>query len=154
MSTRREFLRDCATVIAAAMAPLGTLYPASSLAMKNVLLDDLSFAMFAGQLNTTFPVGAGATGTVKMKLVGADLLAASTTSSRGAWMPQLPSYERFSLMFVGPGQEPLPQKIYTFEHSELGRFEMFIAPVTAPDAQRRHYQAVFNRPAKNGHSLA
>jgi hypothetical protein len=158
MSTRRKFLQDCATVFAVtALAPLGALSnpPSPSFAMKDVLLDDLSFAMLAGQLNSTFQVQAAPGQTVKLELVEAELKPESAASAgQGRARPQLPDYESFSLMFAGARQEPLPQRIYTFEHSALGRFEMFIVPVGAPDAGRIQYQAVFNRPARGVSAIA
>jgi hypothetical protein len=53
-------------------------------------------------------------------------------------------YENFSLLFDGPGDRPLPQRIYPFEHERLGRFDLFIVPI-ANEGGRFQYQAVFNR---------
>jgi hypothetical protein len=50
----------------------------------------------------------------------------------------------FSLLFRGPRQPVLPQRIYPVEHDALGSFDLFIVPVHA-DAQAIRYQAVFNR---------
>jgi hypothetical protein len=50
----------------------------------------------------------------------------------------------FSLVFRGPHQPVLPQRIYPLEHDVLGRFDLFLVPIQR-DAQGLQYQAVFNR---------
>jgi hypothetical protein len=50
----------------------------------------------------------------------------------------------FSLLFRGPLQPLLPQRIYPVEHDRLGRFDLFIVPIKR-DAHGLQYQAVFNR---------
>jgi hypothetical protein len=49
----------------------------------------------------------------------------------------------FSIVFRGPTDPPLPQRIYRFEHEAIGTFELFIVPIAA-DAQGVRYEAVFN----------
>ncbi len=58
--------------------------------------------------------------------------------------------ERFSLLFVGPHQNPLIGAIYTVSHRALGSFEMFLNPVQAnfrlpPEQhlQGRFYESCF-----------
>jgi len=53
--------------------------------------------------------------------------------------------EKFALLFQGPADAPLESGIHTFEQAKLGRFSMFISPVTAGDTDYRYYEAVFNR---------
>ena len=53
------------------------------------------------------------------------------------------SRESFSLVFRGPAEPRLPQRIYPLEHPELGRLEIFITPVGPDDAGMR-YEAVFS----------
>ena len=48
----------------------------------------------------------------------------------------------FSIVFRGPLEPVLPQRIYRFEHDELGSFELFIVPI-GPDETGMQYQAVF-----------
>jgi hypothetical protein len=48
----------------------------------------------------------------------------------------------FSLIFRGALEPVLPQRIYRFEHDELGSFELFIVPI-GPDGAGMQYQAVF-----------
>lgn len=51
--------------------------------------------------------------------------------------------ERFSLYFQGPAEPALPQKLYAFQHDQMGEFEMFIVPIAKNDAGFR-YESVFN----------
>jgi len=55
--------------------------------------------------------------------------------------------ETFSLVFRGPSQPALRQNIYTLEHDQLSRFDLFLVPIgrTADDCE---YEAVFNRLAR------
>ena len=55
-----------------------------------------------------------------------------------------PRQEAFSLVFTGPGPGVLPQRIYSFEHAQMGRFELFIVPI-GRDEHGVQYEAVFNR---------
>ena len=48
----------------------------------------------------------------------------------------------FSIVFRGPLEPVLPQRIYRFEHDVLGSFELFIVPI-GPDEAGMQYQAVF-----------
>jgi len=54
-----------------------------------------------------------------------------------------PGMERFSLYFNGPAEPFLPQLLYTFEHEQMGEFEMFLVPIAKSDAGFR-YESVFN----------
>jgi hypothetical protein len=48
----------------------------------------------------------------------------------------------FSLLFRGPAEPLLPQRIYRIEHQALGALELFLVPVgREPDGLR--YEAVF-----------
>ena len=49
----------------------------------------------------------------------------------------------FSLVFRGPREPVLPQRIYRFENEALGDFELFIVPI-GPDESGMRYQAVFS----------
>ena len=59
-------------------------------------------------------------------------------------VPRNDAHERapFSIVFRGPLEPVLPQRIYRFEHDELGSFELFIVPI-GPDESGMQYQAVF-----------
>ncbi|HTZ03449.1 MAG TPA: hypothetical protein VMC05_14040 [Xanthobacteraceae bacterium] len=49
----------------------------------------------------------------------------------------------FSLIFLAPGPQILPQRIYQMENDSLGSVAIFLVPVGG-DAEGVHYQAVFN----------
>jgi hypothetical protein len=49
----------------------------------------------------------------------------------------------FSLLFRGPKQPILPQRIWALENETLGRLEIFLVPI-GPDAGGMRYEAVFN----------
>jgi hypothetical protein len=51
--------------------------------------------------------------------------------------------EPFSLVFRGPQQPILPQRIYALEQETLGRIEIFLVPI-GPDEVGQRYEAVFN----------
>lgn len=50
--------------------------------------------------------------------------------------------EPFSIVFRGPAEPVLPQRIYRLEHTELGELELFLVPI-AQDADGTRYEAVF-----------
>ncbi|HEV7743369.1 MAG TPA: hypothetical protein VGO56_00095 [Pyrinomonadaceae bacterium] len=51
--------------------------------------------------------------------------------------------ERFSIYFQGPAEPQLPQKLYSFQHAQMGSFEMFIVPI-ARNGEGFRYESVFN----------
>lgn len=51
--------------------------------------------------------------------------------------------ERFSAFFRGPSERYLEQKTYSFEHEEMGVFDLFLVPVSQDQSGFR-YEAVFN----------
>ena len=48
----------------------------------------------------------------------------------------------FSLIFRGPPAPVLPQRIYSLEHSALGRLDLFLVPI-GPAEGGMQYQAIF-----------
>jgi pimeloyl-ACP methyl ester carboxylesterase len=48
----------------------------------------------------------------------------------------------FSIVFRGPGNVLLSQRIYRMEHAEIGSFDLFIVPI-GPDEKGLRYEAVF-----------
>ena len=50
--------------------------------------------------------------------------------------------EPFSLIFVGPRQPILPQRIYAFDFGQLGTLEIFIVPIGSDNLGTK-YEAVF-----------
>ena len=50
--------------------------------------------------------------------------------------------EPFSIVFRGPMEPVLPQRIYQFENERLGALELFVVPI-GPDESGMQYEAVF-----------
>jgi hypothetical protein len=146
MSTRRKFLIHCSTAVAVAVfAPIGATGMLCPSRWSTFAADNLSHADFAGQIDTDFRVHLGLLRGATLKLVRSPLAPPYRQSSgrRSA----LADSERFSLIFSGPRNELLPDGIHRFEHSRLGRLEMFVAQIGRGDAEQVRYEAVFNRPA-------
>jgi hypothetical protein len=53
--------------------------------------------------------------------------------------------ESFSLIFKGPLDKPLPQRIYNIKHEKMGVLQLFLVPVMSDDKDAMAYQSVFNR---------
>ena len=96
------------------------------------MLEDFTLETFSGRLGETFRVGEGADA-FDLELVEA--IAGIARPHAGGRVP-------FSLVFHGPLEPVLPQRIYPFEHAELGTFDLFIVPL-GPDDGHMQYEAVF-----------
>jgi hypothetical protein len=86
-------------------------------------------ATFAGHLKSTFRL-------LDEPTTELELVEISDGSTNG--------HVNFSLLFRGPLQPLLPQRIYPVEHDRLGRFDLFMVPIRR-DAHGLYYEAVFNR---------
>ena len=140
MTHRRAFLKDCSLLaVAVAAAPLASL--ASPARQSEVDLKNLTFGVFAGQLDSTFRAGSGPVAGVPLKLVEARL-----GKSRSALDAPDAPFEKFSLLFRGPQDHRLVSAIHRFEHSSLGCFSLFIVPVLSRERTHVYYEAIFNRP--------
>ena len=49
----------------------------------------------------------------------------------------------FSIVFRGPKDLVLPQRMYNVEHDKMGTLELFLVPIM-PDAEGNLYEGVFN----------
>jgi hypothetical protein len=59
--------------------------------------------------------------------------------------PGAPRPEPFSLIFRGPADKPLDQRVWPLEHDQLGRIELFLVPIgPGADGKGPYYQAIFN----------
>jgi len=54
---------------------------------------------------------------------------------------------QFSLFFHGPGDQVLPDRIYTLTNPSFGAIEIFITPIVGSNQARTVYQACFSQPA-------
>jgi hypothetical protein len=142
MATRRRFLLECSTVaVTASLVPAEVF--GGPLRSRQVSLDQVSLSAFEAQLNTIFVVHRASGPSVKLALIHVEALAPHKSAPTNAEDAQ---NEKFSLVFAGPRNLPLGQDTYTFEHSGLGDFEMFIATIGVNDSKRYYYEATFNRP--------
>ncbi|HET7270466.1 MAG TPA: hypothetical protein VFI90_05205, partial [Rubrobacter sp.] len=48
----------------------------------------------------------------------------------------------FSIIFRGPGDVLLPQRIHKMQHDKIGSFELFLVPI-GPDEKGLRYEAIF-----------
>ncbi|HLX68304.1 MAG TPA: hypothetical protein VKV04_01635 [Verrucomicrobiae bacterium] len=101
--------------------------------------ESLTQAKFTELLNTRFGVCADSGEIIELQLIEVAAGPAAASSGPGAGQ-----YESFSLLFHGPANPFLPQKTYTFDHPQMGKFALFIVPV-GKEESRFKYQAVFNR---------
>ena len=96
------------------------------------MLDELTWDRFYGCLNTAFRLMDGPVAGLALNLAQVSELRTNQ------------KYEMFSLLFDGPAEYPLQQRIYRLEHDQLGQIELFLVPV-GRDKEVFHYEAVFNR---------
>ena len=149
MSTRRKFIFDCSTTLAAlALVPLSSVNLSAMAEEAGGFrsLEQMSYPVLAGQVTTPFRVRLSPRRVVELTLLKAPLVR-PTPITPGRPLPGDAGYEKFSLIFSGPKDALLPSAIHRFEHHQLGRFEMFIGQIGMPDADSVRYEAGFNRPA-------
>lgn len=61
---------------------------------------------------------------------------------RGAFDPEFQRRQAFSLVFRGPPEPLLVQRIYALHHPDLGALAIFLVPL-GPDREGMRYEAVF-----------
>jgi hypothetical protein len=92
----------------------------------------LTHEAFAQHVNTRFQVPVDDTQRVELELAEVSELKEST------------GQEQFAVVFRGPNEMFLGQGTRSFEHDQMGQFELFIVPIRQ-DEQGYYYEAVFNR---------
>lgn len=139
--TRRRFLLSCGGMAASLCAgPVGAFPFATAGAQRLrlrrikglVMLEDLTAQVFEPLVKTTFFLSDAEGNRLPLEL--AELKTGAPDSQ----------VEHMSLLFRGPLEPLLAQKIYRIEHPETGPFELFIVPV-GQDSSATLYEAVFNR---------
>ena len=101
--------------------------------------EDLSLESFTPHVGDTFSFEVEEGETVELTLQEAEPLGSQPAAESAAAAGRRP----FSLLFAGPAEPPLEQRIYRLEHAGLGSLEIFIVPVGLGEAGRL-YEAVFN----------
>ena len=99
--------------------------------------EHLTKPMFSENLNTKFRVYPEAESGVETELIEFKEFNMS------------PKQEQFSLLFRGPLDHFLQQRMYKVEHDKLGTFDLFLVPIRR-DEEGFYYEAVFNRMIKEG----
>jgi hypothetical protein len=59
--------------------------------------------------------------------------------------PIIKNVEQFSLIFHAPAGANFPHGTHAVQHDALGRFDLFIVPIGAPNRRRTLFQACFSR---------
>jgi hypothetical protein len=98
------------------------------------VLDALTVGVFAPHVGEVFVLDHEQAGRLDLELLEARAV--------GGDRPPGDGREPFSLLFRGPVEPLLPQRIYRLEHDVVGPLEIFIVPV-ARDAAGTHYEAIF-----------
>ncbi|MEM9218730.1 MAG: hypothetical protein AAGD25_30870 [Cyanobacteria bacterium P01_F01_bin.150] len=95
-----------------------------------------AFSDFSPLVGSSFHVNSDSSRSLPLELVEAAKLGKNS-------LGQNSKTEAFSLLFKGPNDSVLPQKIYSLIHSQLGELNIFLVPV-GQDAEGIRYEAVFN----------
>ena len=96
------------------------------------MLEDFTIGTFSGFVGDAFRVHPDPGTTLDVELISVTEPGDETGRGRP-----------FSVVFRGPGDVLLPQRIYRMEHAEIGSFELFLVPI-GPDEKGQRYEAVFN----------
>jgi hypothetical protein len=100
-----------------------------------VVLEAFTVETFADRLGEPFRVTTEDGSTLELGLASATAAPARPNEEPRSRAP-------FSIVFHGPPEPVLPQRIYQFEHEALGAFELFIVPL-GPEGSAMQYEAVF-----------
>jgi len=97
------------------------------------MLESLTSDSFAGRIGETFRIHVDPTTSIDV------VLSEVSERPRPAGFGRAP----FTLLFHGPKDAILPQRIYSVEHPVLGVLPIFLVTV-GPDARGMRYEAVFS----------
>ena len=101
------------------------------------MLAKLESADFVAVLNQPFELRLEASRSLEMELLEVTELGLDSTDDQ-------PSSKRrpFSIVFRGPREPLLPQRIHRVAHEKLGALDLFLVPI-GPDHDGMCYEAVF-----------
>ena len=104
--------------------------------------EPLTIQLFSGREQETFHLTAG---DIQLQVELVEVTPIEPSLSRSGDATQVVGrHEPFSLIFRGPNDSPLEQRMYPMAHDDIGELgHLFIVPIAA-DEQGRYYQAVFN----------
>ena len=99
-------------------------------------LETFTADTFSGQVGSVFRITPGAGDSMDLELISVTELGGSAEGGpRGSRRP-------FSIVFRGPDDVLLPQRIYRLGHNHIGSFELFLVPI-GPDDRGLRYEAIF-----------
>ncbi len=99
------------------------------------MLDQLAVKSFSQRINQKFLVHIEGRDSLELELIEA--------VEMGAAPQNLQHRQTFSVLFVGPSQPMLPQRIYQVEHADIGTLGIFLVPLGPDRAGGMQYEAVF-----------
>jgi hypothetical protein len=109
--------------------------------MNQISFDELTYARFAALVKTRFKVQVDADSRIELELAEVrQFQPRMRPNSEGTTLKS----ECFSLTFNGPLSPYLEQKMYDFQHDELGTFSLFVVAIGKTE-EAFQYEVVFNR---------
>lgn len=96
-------------------------------------LEEFTAATFSPHVGETFRVHADESAAIDVELT-----AVEEFDRPG------PGRMPFSLLFRGPAEPILPQRIYRFEHDTIGAFDVFAVPIGFDEAGLLRYEVAFS----------
>ena len=99
------------------------------------MLDTLKRKDFAKHLKEKFQIQTDSPEPLTLKLVEVNKLGSKKKKGEGGKRP-------FSVIFRGPAEPVLPQRIYQVSHEELGTLDLFLVPV-GQGKKGVQYEALF-----------
>jgi hypothetical protein len=101
------------------------------------MLESFTVETFSGHVGETFRIHPDISNPLDVELISATSLGEESESAGSD------RRQPFSIVFRGPRNLLLPQRIYRMAHAEIGSFELFLVPI-GPDEKGLQYEAVFN----------
>jgi hypothetical protein len=102
------------------------------------MLEQMTCSVFSECVGSKFRIHPGSAEPLEVELIEAHQLPSKSVGGGPQRMR-----EPFSLVFRGPKDRLLPQKIYKIEQEKLGTLELFLVPI-GPDQEGQRFEAVFN----------
>jgi len=102
------------------------------------MIEGFTVETFADRIGERFRINFDESTALETELV----VAVPAVSASGSPLETVGERAPFSIVFRGPTDPVLPQRIYRFEHQDLGAFEIFIVPI-GRDADGVRYEAIF-----------
>ncbi len=98
------------------------------------MLESFTVQTFSEHLGSTFKIYPDSSNPLEVELISATGLGKRPEEGRHR--------QPFSIVFRGPEDVLLPQRIYRMEHPGIGVFELFLVPI-GPDGKGLQYEAIF-----------